>query len=292
MASDPFIGPGVTALGLAAARSVESGRPDRLIDDPHARRLFQAAGARLAMRTDWPRDGEDVTDAERLHLHGSRYIGLRTRVYDDVLEAAVARGVHQAVLLGAGLDTRAQRLCLHPELALYEIDAPGVLAFKRDALAPGGITARCRLTQIGADLSGEWQAPLRAAGFRPDAPTVWLAEGVLPYLTSERQADLIETVARTSAPGSSLTFDAISGGDIAELSKRSGIDMRSMLQGTGGAGGLVDLLERRGWTASCTDATAEAERYGRDLSDPFADDGAGDHAPPWLETVFVEASTS
>lgn len=107
VSADPFSGPGVTALGLAAARSVESGRPDRLIDDPYARRLFEVAGSRLPMRVDWPRDAEDVTDAEKLHLHGSRYVGVRTRFYDDVLQSALAHGVRQAVLLGAGLDTRA-----------------------------------------------------------------------------------------------------------------------------------------------------------------------------------------
>lgn len=173
---------------------------------------------------------------------------------------------------------------------MYEIDAPGVLAFKRDALAAEGAAARCRLTQIGADLAGEWEVPLRAAGLRPDAPTAWLAEGLLPYLTGERQAELVETVARTSAPGSSLTFDVICGGDVTELSERSGIDMQSMLQGADGPAALVDLVTRRGWTASRTDASAVADRYGRDLSNPFADDTAGEDAPPWLDTVFVEAS--
>ena len=95
MAWDVTTGPGVTALGLAAARSVESGRPDRLIEVSLRPRLFEAADADLPMPVDGgARSG--VSDSEALHLHGSRYIGLRTRFYDDFLTAGAASGAAQA----------------------------------------------------------------------------------------------------------------------------------------------------------------------------------------------------
>ena len=90
----------MTALCLTAARGEETGRPDRLIEDPYARALFEAADADLPMLVDWPEPGDPVSDAEARHLHGSRYIGLRTRFHDDALTAATRAGAANGVRLG------------------------------------------------------------------------------------------------------------------------------------------------------------------------------------------------
>ncbi len=82
------------------------------------------------MLVDWPEPGRRVSAAEALHLHGSRYIGLRTRFYDDTLLAAVRDGATQGVVLGAGLDTRAFRLELPAYFRLFELDQRGVLDYK------------------------------------------------------------------------------------------------------------------------------------------------------------------
>ena len=280
IASDPFTGAGVTALGLAASRAVESSRTDRLVDDPHARVLFDAAGADLPMRTTWPAAGERVTDTEALHLHGSRYIGMRTRFYDDVLVAAAAAGTRQAVLLGAGLDTRVRRLGLPPGFAVYELDRAQVLDFKRRVL--GDAAARA----VGAELSGDWTGPLRDAGFAGDRPTAWLAEGLLPYLDAGAQARLIEAVDALSAAGSTFAFDHLVGGDVEDLSRRSGIDMDSLLAGTADTG-LAARLADRGWSVTSTAAEELGRRYRRDLANPFGTGTA--ESPPWLQTQFVEA---
>src|SRR5690242_4415889 len=98
---DVATGPGLTALGLAASRLVESGRPDRLIDDPWADRFLAAVASPVPFPTRWPAPSERPSDQEALHLHGSRYVGLRTRYYDDVLTEATAGGIAQVVLLAA-----------------------------------------------------------------------------------------------------------------------------------------------------------------------------------------------
>jgi methyltransferase (TIGR00027 family) len=278
--SDPFAGAGVTALGLAAARAVESTRTDRLIDDPYARALFDAAGSGLPMRTTWPAEGEHVTDTEALHLHGSRYIGMRTRFYDDALVSAAAAGTRQAVLFGAGLDTRALRLRLPPGFAVFELDRAEVLEFKRRVVGSGGVTP------VGADLSVDWAERLRDAGFGGDPPTAWLAEGLLPYLDAGAQAGLIDAVDALSAAGSTLAFDQVVGGDVEDLSRRSGIDMDSLLADTSYTG-LAEGLAEHGWDVTTTAAEELGRRYRRDLVNPFGvDDGT---APPWLMTEFVEA---
>lgn len=287
---DISTGPGVTALGLAAARSVESGRPDRLIEDPFARLLFEAGDTGLPMLTSWPEPGAEVSDSHAMHLHGSRYIGLRTRFYDDVLVESA--GVGQAVLLGAGLDTRAFRLALPASLRLWEIDQPGVLDFKAAVLAEHGAQPACERAAIGIDLREDWPGALRGEGFDPAVATVWIVEGLIPYLDPAAQAELLRRIHALSAPGSTLALDRIAGdpasGDrLKRVSERSGIDMTTLIS-AGDAGDLAQLLRADGWEAVEDAAADVAERYGRDLSSPFAD---GDDAaePPWLDTLFLGA---
>ena len=289
MSWDVTSGPGVTALGLAAARTVESARPDRLIEDPFAPALFAAAGAAPAMRTTWPEPGEEVTDTEALHLHGSRYIGLRTRIYDDALLEAARADAGQAVILGAGLDTRAFRLEPGEGFMVFEVDQPGVLAYKDDVLRAEHAEPRCIRQTVGTDLAGDWTWALNAAGFEGGGPTVWLAEGLLAYLDSRAQAMLIDTIGALSAPGSVLVLDRIAGdpaadGRLAGLSARSGIAMDQMIQAGGES--PADRLARSGWEVEERSTSELAQHYGRDLTNPFGADSGG---PPWLDTVFVTA---
>lgn len=285
--SGPFTGAGVTALGLAAARAVETGRSDRLVEDPYARELFVAAGMALPMRLEWPRPGEPVTTTEALHLHGSRYIGLRTRVYDDELRDATAAGVEQVVLLGAGLDTRAYRLALAPAARVFELDRAPLLAWKRNALTA---TPRVRVIDVGVDLRTDWSRRLLDVGFDPAVPCVVVAEGLLAYLDEAGQRDLLERISNLAAPGSRLALDLLvgdpRGGDrLLRLSQRAGIDMDALIAPSGAADpGRV--LAARGWEVDVEPVSAAAARYGRDLGDPFRG-AAGE--PPWLETVFLRA---
>jgi len=294
MSWDIASGAGVTALGLAAARSVESGRSDRLIEDPFARALFDAAPADLPMLVDWPGPGVSISDAEALHLHGSRYVGLRTRYYDDALLTAAGDGLTQGVLLGAGLDTRAFRLDLPAGFHLFELDQPGVLEFKSATL--GGLAAepRCAHTAIGIDLREDWATALQAGGFDPRRPTVWVAEGLLAYLPPEAQSGLLCAIHALAARGSVLVLDRIAGDPTAPdrlnaLSERSGIDMESLLA-SGESNDVAASLRAKGWIAEEEPTAIVADRYGRDLSDPLPA-GPDAHAsePPWLDTVFLRA---
>lgn len=292
--SQTFQGPAVTALGLAAARAVETSRADRLIEDPLAQPLFEAAGAELPMLVEWPGPGVRPTPEQALHLHGSRYIGLRTRFYDDLLLEAAHAGLDQAVLLGAGLDTRSHRLPLPEPLRLFELDQPALLDWKATVLARLGAIPRCTLVPVGVDLRQDWPAALKAAGHDSTRPTAFVAEGLLAYLTSEEQRAFLARVGSLAAPGSRLAFDRIagdphSGARLEELSRRSGINMSELIAG-GEADDLATTLREAGWATRESTTGELAARYGRDLSDPFAPDGGGGSAePPWLDTVFLSA---
>ncbi|WP_377270543.1 SAM-dependent methyltransferase [Peterkaempfera sp. SMS 1(5)a] len=192
-------GVGRTALGVAAARARESLRPDRLFDDRYAAAFVAAAGwpeQRPEERSDDPPEGQAM-------FH---HLVIRTRFFDDLLLAAAADGCLQVVLPAAGLDTRAFRLPWPDGTVLYEIDLPEMLAFKERVLADQQARPVCRRTVLPADLREGWGDQLVAAGFDPGARTVWLAEGLLIYLSASEAADLLTAVGALSAPGSRLSF--------------------------------------------------------------------------------------
>src|SRR5262249_1091779 len=121
--------------------------------------------------------------------------------------AAAESGLRQVVILAAGLDTRAFRLDWRPGTAVYEIDAPMVLAFKDSVLAGQGAAARCERRAVTADLRADWPAAVKEAGFDPAAPTAWLAEGLFPYLPDEAMDFVLGQVHKLSAPGSQVIAD-------------------------------------------------------------------------------------
>ena len=185
---------GLTALVVAAGRSVDTHRRDGLISDPYAERFVAAAEppTPLPTRPVTPRsDSED-----ELWQMMSGYMGVRTRFFDEFFDAAGRAGIRQAVILAAGLDARAQRLEWAPGTTLFEVDQPAVLAFKDEVLgeAPGGGRPRCDRRTVAVDLRDDWTGALGGAGFDPSAPTAWLAEGLLPYLPAEAQEALLEAV--------------------------------------------------------------------------------------------------
>jgi methyltransferase (TIGR00027 family) len=180
-----------TALGVARVRAAESERADRLFDDPWAARFCAAAPDQVPT-------GERTPLALAFAFHAI----IRTRFYDDYL---LGSGCRQVVLLAAGLDSRAYRLGWPSDTDLYEIDLPGVLAFKETVL--GDAEPRCARTVVPADLRDDWDKALRDKGFQPDQPTAWLAEGLLIYLAPADADRLLSTVTELSAPGSRIAFE-------------------------------------------------------------------------------------
>ncbi|GAB2904526.1 class I SAM-dependent methyltransferase [Streptomyces mayteni] len=199
-------GVGLTALLVAAARAIETHRADSLARDPYAEHFVRAAPPSAG----WPVDLHQVPDGEANPLWGrfARYFGLRTRVLDDFLLRSAAGGAHQVVLLGAGLDTRAFRLDWPAGRVVFEVDRDAVLAFKDQVLADVSATPRATRVPIPVDLRADWVGALTDAGFDPAEPTAWLAEGLLFYLPSAAETYLVDTVARLSAPGSALAYEA------------------------------------------------------------------------------------
>ncbi|WP_280502281.1 SAM-dependent methyltransferase [Nocardia farcinica] len=243
----PTAGVAMTAIGVAVIRARESDRPDRLYDDPYARLFVRAAHAQFAGTP----DGEDRW-AGMLELADAFYEGrtLTVRIVDDGVTAAAAVGCEQFVLLGAGLDTRAFRMPLTARTRFFEIDLRELFAFKESVLDRAGVTPVCERITLSADLRGDWAEPLRAGGFRPEAPTHWVEEGVLGYLSTEAAWAVVDTITRLSAPGSTLQIGqfAVSARQpkyaaLGSLVRAGRPAARASGLGAQARGGL----ERRGW---------------------------------------------
>lgn len=149
----------------------------------------------------------------------------RARFVEDLLLNKVADGLTQYVILGAGLDTFAQR---HPQLAsqlhIFEIDQPGPQAWKRERLHQLGlgIPANLHLVPVNFEAGDTWWQKLTAAGFDSTRPAFLASTGVSMYLTREAIIATLRQVARL-APGSTLAMSFLLPIDQVDPSIRTGM---------------------------------------------------------------------
>jgi methyltransferase (TIGR00027 family) len=132
---------------------------------------------------------------------------VRTRFFDDFFTDSGKAGVRQAVILAAGLDSRAYRLNWPAGTVAYEVDMPDVIGFKTRTLAGLGAEPTAERRTVAIDLRDDWPAALKAAGFDPDQPTAWSAEGLLMYLPPDAQDRLFDNITAVSASGSRLATE-------------------------------------------------------------------------------------
>ena len=270
-AEEALRGAGKTALGAAMVRAAESGRADRLFDDPYAQAFLDAAPGAFPRR---PGAGEQPAGAGPIQAAGAAFYAraaVRTRFFDDYLSAAVAAGRRQVVLLAAGLDARAFRLAWPPGTRVFEVDVPGVLAFKDEVLAGCSAVPRCERVTVPADLRRDWAERLAEAGFGQTGPTAWLAEGVLLYLTAGEAGRLLSRVTALSAAGSRLGFEHSPAG-AGELAARAGqlpaLREYAPLWKGGLGDGAPGWLAAHGWQPEFRELAAVAGWYRREIADP------------------------
>jgi methyltransferase (TIGR00027 family) len=160
----------------------------------------------------------------------------RARFAEDLVLDQVARGVGQYVILGAGLDSFAQR---RPDVAgrlqVFEIDRPGPQAWKRRRLAELGLGVPDWLRFVPADVeAGAWRGGLAAAGFDERRPAVVAAMGVSMYLTREVNAAVLRQVAGL-APGSTLALSFMSPPELLDSAMRSAVEAAARGARAGGS---------------------------------------------------------
>ena len=206
-------GVGWTAFLTAYGRAQESREATAGFDDPFASMFIGAVtGAQTVDAGEFPRVGPAVDDGSSPFWRAMRfYFCARTPFYDQQVLRAVDAGCRQVVLLGAGLDSRAFRLGLGEDVTVFELDQAPVLDFKQAVLDEHGATPTGTRVPVRADLRDDWPRALSAAGFDASRPAVWVAEGLLMYLTRRDADRLLAAVTARSAPGSRLAGEYFGG---------------------------------------------------------------------------------
>jgi methyltransferase (TIGR00027 family) len=200
------------------------------------------------------------------------WIAVRTHFLDDVVLSGCSGRCRQVVLLGAGLDARAFRLDLPPATRLFELDLPDVQGFKQQVIAAEGWRPACERITVPVDLADDWRTALLGAGFDAHRPVVWLAEGLLAYLTPEARDLLLARAAELSVPESRMGLTLAS-------SQRLQTWQEAHPDGTSAPADYVALwqsstpenavewLDSLGWRAELFDAAERADAYGRSLEE-------------------------
>ncbi|MCO5400409.1 class I SAM-dependent methyltransferase [Ralstonia soli] len=151
----------------------------------------------------------------------------RARFIEDLVIEQAARGLAQYVILGAGLDSFAQR---RPDVAsrmtVFEVDPPGPQAWKRQRLVElgVGIPDWLRFVPVDFEARASWQDALVAAGFDVRKPAIVVSTGVSMYLTKEANAATLRQVA-SLAPGSMLAMTFLLPLEMADPDVRPGLEM-------------------------------------------------------------------
>ncbi|MFD5734562.1 class I SAM-dependent methyltransferase [Streptomyces sioyaensis] len=149
----------------------------------------------------------------------------RSRFIEDLIAEQADQSVTQYVILGAGLDTFAQR---RPEVAsllrVFEVDQPGPQAWKRHRLVElgYGIPDWLHLVPVDFEASEDWLKQLAAAGFDSSRPAVIVSTGVSMYLTKDATAATLRQIAGL-APGSTLAMTFLLPTELLDDADRPGL---------------------------------------------------------------------
>jgi methyltransferase (TIGR00027 family) len=217
MANKQEVAPEDTAARVALWRAlhVEADAPPHVLED--------TVGLKLVAPPDGWRDRPDMSPFTRPFRAS---IIARARFIEDLVTERAAAGVEQYVILGAGLDTFAQR---RPELAsrltVFEIDQPGPQAWKRQRLVElgFGVPAYLRLVPVDFEAGDDWWERLAASGFDSSKPAVVVSTGVSMYLTLNAINATLRQIAKL-APGSTLAMSFMLPIELADPEVRPGIE--------------------------------------------------------------------
>ena len=218
----------------------------RVFDDPLALRIIgsEAAGE---LRSN-PKEHRGFSRAFRA------FMAARSRYAEDELQHAVAQGVTEYVVLGAGLDTFAYRNT-YPNLRVFEVDHPATQAWKQEQLRAAGIGIPPSLTFVPVDFEHQTLgSALELTGFRVDIPVFFSWLGVTPYISRESCIATLSFIA--SLPrGSGVVFDFAVDPALLNAGQRQAFDALSSRVAAAGEpfqlffdpGKLEDELKRLGF---------------------------------------------
>jgi methyltransferase (TIGR00027 family) len=188
----------VTAIGAAAHRAAhQKSENGSILFDPFARAILGETASLVADSTAC----DPASRAQRL------FIAARSRFAEDAISNAVARGVRQVVVLGAGLDTFGLR---NPYaiagVRVFEVDHPATQSWKRECIARAGLTVSPSVAFVGLDFRKQGLAEcLAVGGFDAAATAFFTCLGVASYLTEKEITAMLRFI--SEIPEVEIVFD-------------------------------------------------------------------------------------
>ena len=192
-----------TAQGVAKQRLIETiaGPEKSVINDPYADKFVIGSGVIKLMG-----HRLNVWLSSRLAPGFHEHLISRTRFIDDLIEKTAKEGIEQYVILGAGYDSRANRLNLPPSLKIFEVDQPEVSDIKLSKL-PKDLPNLENITYVNVDFSYQsLSEQLLTAGFDQTKSTIFTLEGVSQYITKEAVSSTIQELSSITKDARSIFF--------------------------------------------------------------------------------------
>ncbi len=243
----------MTAIGIAIVRGMESEKPeaDRICYDPYARQLVN--GALYYFVKFFDRLGY----SERRGPGVMGFLTVRERHIDAYLKTCLANGVQQAVILGAGYDARAYRFEEFKRgVKVFEVDHPATqqAKLKRVRKIFGEVPAY--VTYVPIDFNTQTlEQRLPECGYDESAKTLFIWQGVTPYLSLEAVESTLAFVVQHSAPDSAIIFDymytslldgSVKHGEVSQMRRNRWLSHETLAFGFP-KGTITSFLEQRGF---------------------------------------------
>lgn len=130
----------------------------------------------------------------------------RTLIFDEYIKK-YKNQAKQLVILGAGFETRCYGDLASKNLNLFELDLPRTQGIKKTALKRAGIDYS-KVTFVGVDFSNmNWYKEVIETSLNPTLETIFLIEGLTPYLTKEEVKNIVSVISKSSGIGSHILID-------------------------------------------------------------------------------------
>jgi methyltransferase (TIGR00027 family) len=208
--------PSWTAEVSAAYRTAESDKPedDRVCYDPISKHFLGLPFSLVGRTPPFIRRAFSKVAfwyAERLTPGNPGYVVARTRYIDDYLKSCINCAIQQLVILGAGYDTRAYRFSeIKGKVKVYEVDHPATQKLKKQKVTRAFGVLHDNVVYVSVDFGEEkLEDKMFESGYNKNLKTLFIWEGVIPYITAAGVDETFAFAANNSGGGSSIIFDYI-----------------------------------------------------------------------------------
>jgi methyltransferase (TIGR00027 family) len=237
--------PSFTAEIDAVIRAVETEKPEdeRLCYDPFA--LCFIGTTNRIIRVIAPLRKLALWYLEQKHPFILDCIPARTKYIDDYVNKSIDEGIQQLIILGTGYDSRAYRLeRLKGKVTVFEVDHPATQKVKIEKVKKILNPLPSNVVYVPIDFNKE-TLPQRMSqsGYDTHKKSLFIWEGVTPYLTAEAVDETLNFIAKNSGPGSSIIFNYILKSVVDGTCRAEGArEIRKAFS----RGGLTDVRSNRG----------------------------------------------